>query len=302
MNSKCRKIFGFFLIFLFLLARAYALDISSIPGSLNWDCLDLKVIAPCVSPLGIPGVIIMYWEPTLLIETVKLPGDSVIDSVKPLIADLAAQGTKNLMSGVTGLAVPVSSGSNASKVSETNLAFNEVHVYGFPFRDEAMAFMDIQCLDKLPGGSFIKYLSELDSLEWRLAVTEALDPRSMLSAAAGLACAATGGIANELCLGFWGPMYPRRGFFTHQSEVVASAADAVRAVSIASLQVPPSHVVLEQTGFVPLFTSDKLELIYPIVSGCIGIGELPALWESGKLSPTGKYLWVYWRRRICCVY
>ena len=302
MNSKCRKIFGFFLIFLFLLARAYALDISSIPGSLNWDCLDLKVIAPCVSPLGIPGVIIMYWEPTLLIETVKLPGDSVIDSVKPLIADLAAQGTKNLMSGVTGLAVPVSSGSNASKVSETNLAFNEVHVYGFPFRDEAMAFMDIQCLDKLPTGFFIKYLSELDSLEWRLGIMEALDPRSVLSAAAAPLCAATGGIANELCLGFWGPMYPRRGFFTHQSEVVASAADAVRAVSIASLQVPPSHVVLEQTGFVPLFTSDKLELIYPIVSGCIGIGELPALWESGKLSPTGKYLWVYWRRRICCVY
>lgn len=302
MNPKYRKVLSFLLIFLFCLAKAYALDIGNIPGSLNWDCLSLRVIGTCVSPLGLPGLIIMYWEPTLLIETVKRPGDTVIESIKPVVLKLADEAAKSFVAGITGLAVPVSSGSSVSKISETNLQFNEAHVYGVPFRDEAMAFMDMQCLDKLPGASFIKYLSEVDSLEWRLGIMEVLDPRSMLSAAAGSACAATGGFANELCLGFWGPMYPRRGFFTHQSEVVASAADAVRAVSIASAVVPPGHVVLEQTGFIPFFASDKLELIYPVVSGCIGIGENPAFWEAGKLSPTGKYLWVYWRRRICCVY
>jgi hypothetical protein len=103
-------------------------------------------------------------------------------------------------------------------------------------------------------------------------------------------------------MGFWGATYPRRGFFTHQSEVVASAVAAVRAVSIASLLGSTSHIVLETTGFIPSFESDKLELIYPNPSGCIKIGQNPISWESGKLSLSGKYLWVYWRRRICCIY
>jgi len=107
---------------------------------------------------------------------------------------------------------------------------------------------------------------------------------------------------DDLCMGFWGATYPRRGFVTHQSEVVGSAIAATRAVSIASLLGSTSHIVLETTGFISSFDSDKLELIYPNPSGCIKIGQHPATWESGKLSPSGKYLWVYWRRRICCIY
>ena len=64
----------------------------------------------------------------------------------------------------------------------------------------------------------------------------------------------------------------------------------------------PAHIVLESIGFMPSFESDRLELIYPVPSGPISIGENPALWESGKISYNGKYLWVYWRRRICCIY
>ena len=102
----------------------------------------------------------------------------------------------------------------------------------------------------------------------------------------------------------WGSgeqLIPGRGFFTHQSEVVASAAAAVRAVSISGLLGSTAHVVLEQIGFFPSFESDKLELIYPKsirlyknrtesgnlgvpvnyplqenTSGCIGEGEYAA--------------------------
>ncbi|MDP2379539.1 MAG: TraU family protein, partial [Pseudohongiella sp.] len=207
-----------------------------------------------------------------------------------------------LMSGVIGLTVPVSSGSNSGKLSGSNLQFNEVHVYEFPFRDQIMSFIDMQCPDKLPTGSFIKYLSELDSLEWRIGAVEALHPKSIASAASGLTCAATGAFLDDLCMGFWGATYPRRGFITHQSEVVGSAVAVVRAVSISGLLGSTAHVVLESVGFLPSFESDKLELIYPNPSGCIKIGQNPVTWESGKLSSSGKYLWVYWRRRICCIY
>ena len=302
MSSKLRKAFCLILFLVFSLGKAFALETTDILGMVDLNCIDLRVIGVCMKPPGIPGIIIMYWEPALLIETVKRPGDTVIDSLKPVIADLAAQGTKSLMSGLTGLPIAVSSGTGSSKVSGTNLQFNEVHVYEFPFRDEIMSFIDMQCPDKLPTGSFIKYLSELDSTEWRIGAIEALHPKSIASAASGLICAATGAFLDDLCMGFWGATYPRRGFVTHQSEVVGSAIAAIRAVSIASLLGSTSHIVLETTGFIPSFDSDKLELIYPNPSGCIKIGQHPATWESGKLSATGKYLWVYWRRRICCIY
>lgn len=303
MNSRCRRLFSFILLFSFLLAgKAFALEVSDILGLVSWNCIDLRVIGVCFKPPGIPGIVIMYWEPALLIETVKRPGDTVIESLKPVIADLAAQGTKNLISGFTGLAVPVSSGSSSAKLTGTNLQFNEAHVYEFPFRDQIMAFIDMECPDKLPTGSFIKYLSELDSAEWRMGAVEALHPKSMASAASGLTCAATGAFLDDLCMGFWGATYPRRGFITHQSEVVGSAVAVVRTISIASLLGSTSHIVLETTGFIPSFESDKLELIYPNPSGCIRIGQNPISWESGKLSSSGKYLWVYWRRRICCIY
>ena len=198
------------------------------------------------------------------------------------------------------LAIPLSSGSSSSKISETNMQFNEVHVYEFPFRDEIMSFIDIQCPDKLPTGSFVKYLSELDSMEWRIGILELINPKSIASIAAGPVCGLTGSFLDDLCMGFWGATYPRRGFLTHQSEVVGSAAAAIRAVSISS-PLSIGHVVFESIGFMPSFEGDKLELIYPVVSGPIPIGQNPVFWESGKLSPNGKYLWIYWRRRICCV-
>jgi len=269
---------------------------------INWNCLDLKVIGTCVGPFGIPGIVIMYWDPALLIETVKQPGDTLIGSLHFEISNLTAQALKDFVQGLGLSSIHVSSGSDSSKIDETNLQFNEAHVYEFPFKNEIMMSMGMVCPDKLPTGSLIKYLSELDSSEWRIGVMEALNPKSMASAASGPACVAAGGPMADLCMGYWGATYPRRGFVTHQSQIVGSVVAAVRAVSIASGLNIPGHVVLEGTGFVPSFENDKLQLIYPVVSGCIKIGQNPASWESGKLSASGKYLWLYWRRRICCVY
>ena len=302
-NLKGRKVLSLTLLFFFLfLGRIYALELSDIPFLLDWNCLDFRVIGLCVNPFGVTGVVVMYWEPALLIETVKRPGDSVIGSLIPVISGLTKDIAGNLSSQVTSLAVPVSSGSSSSNISQTNVQFNEVHVYEFPFRNEVMAFVDMQCPDKLPTGSFVKYLSELDFLEWRIGLVEAINPKTVASIASAPICAATGGFSGDLCMGFWGPTYPRTGFFTHQSEVVGSAGAAVRAVSISGLLGSTAHIVLESIGFMPSFEGDRIELIYPIPSGPIVIGENPALWESGKISYNGKYLWVYWRRRICCIY
>ena len=304
MSSRFKKVFSLilFVSLFFVSGRAYAFELNDIPRMLNWDCLDLRVIGVCVGPFGIPGIVIMYWEPALLIETVKRPGDTIIESLHPSLSNFTAQAVKDFAKGISGSSIPVSSGSGSSKIEGTNLQFNEAHVYEFPFKDEIMLSFGMECLDKLPTGSFIKYLSELDFSEWRIGALEALNPKSMASAASGPACAAIGGFMDDLCMGYWGATYPRRGFFTHQSQVVGSAAAALRAVSIASVLNSAGHIVLESTGFLPSFENDKMELIYPVVSDCIKIGQNPVSWESGKLSSNGNYLWVYWRRRICCVY
>ena len=301
---RYKKVFSLIVLFFFLLAgRSSALELSDISSMINLDCIDFRVIGVCVKPPPYyVGIKIMYWEPVLLIETVKKPGDTIIGSLIPVVSSMTQKVASGLLSAVTGLPVPISGGSSSSKISGTNLAFNEVHVYDFPFRDQIMSSIDSQCPDKLPSGSFIKYLSELDYLEWHVGFIEAMHPKSLAAAASGLACAATGAFLGDLCLGFWGPNYPRTGFFTHQSEVVASAAAAVRAVSISGLLGSTAHMVLEPIGFSPSFENDKLELIYPKSSGCIKIGQFPATWEAGKLSSSGKYLWVYWRRRTCCIY
>lgn len=302
MNSKFRKVFSISLLLFFLLIeRVYALEFSDIFSLIDWNCLDPKVLGLCVRPPGVTGVIVMYWEPALLIETVKKPGDTIIGSLGDAISRLSDM-AGNFTSQITSLSLPLSSGSASSKIEETNLQFNEVHVYEFPFRDEIMSFIDIQCPDKLPTGSFVKYLSELDFLEWRVGLLEAMNPKSIASVAAAPVCGLSGSFLDDLCMGFWGATYPRRGFLTHQSEVVGSAGAAIRAVSISSPLGSIGHVVLETIGFIPSFEADRLELIYPVVSGPIPIGQNPVLWESGKLSPNGKYLWIYWRRRICCVF
>ena len=301
MNSRYRKVFSIaFILFFLLIGRACALELSDIFSLIDWNCLDPMILGICFSPAGGYGVIVMYWEPALLIETVKRPGDTVIGSIGSSILDITKDAAGNIVSQVLPLNIPLSSGSSSSKISETNMQFNEVHVYELPFRDEIMSSIDIQCPDKLPAGSFVKYLSELDSLEWRIGLLELLNPKSVASIAVGQACGLAGSFMDDLCMGSWGATYPRRGFFTHQSEVVGSAAATIRAVSIAS-PLSIGHVVLESIGFMPSFEADKLELIYPVVSGPIPIGQNPVLWESGKLSPNGKYLWIYWRRRICCI-
>ena len=266
-------------------------------------CITFEVAGLCLSPTPpYVGVRIRYWEPALLVETVKRPGDTVVPGMGEILAQMTAETSKSLMASVTGLPLAVTSGSQSSAVSGANLKFNDVHVYAFPFPDIVAGQTGLSCGISVPPAPFVKYLSELDAVEWRMGIMETLSPKSLASAALGSFCFAVGKFSAGLCMGAWGPVYPRRGFFVHQSEVVGSAATAYRAVSIASLDGFTPHVVLAPLGFIPAPEKDRMQLIYPMVSPCINIGALPAFWENYKLSWNGKYVWIYWRHRECCVF
>lgn len=299
-SRKASKVLFFLIISFFLVENTFALNINGVLGLLDWSCLELQVIGVCWKGT-IPGLIIKFWEPVLLIETVKKPGDTVIEGLDVFVSKAGEEATKNFASNSVGLSVPASSGSTSSSLTRTNLQFNDVHIYDFPFKDIITAIIGGGDCPSTPSTGFVKYLSELDAMEWRVGLMELLHPKSIASGVIGPICGVLGS-NNPLCMGVWGPMYPRRGFLTHHSEVVGSAAAAVRAISIDSLEGAMSHYVLDKLEFNPAWETDKLQLIYPVSGSCIKSGQNPVSWESGKTSSNGKYLWVYWRMRICCVY
>ena len=215
---------------------------------------------------------------------------------------MLSNASKTLMDDLVGLPVPITSGSSRQSLSGVNLQFNEVHVYNFPFNFEDIVHLALTCPKEPAAATPIIYLSELDSAEWRIGFLEALSPKSLLSASLGPVCSLVNQQFPDLCMGTWGSIYPRRGFFTHQSEVVASAADVFRAVSAASIEDFGVHTAISRVSFIPDSIRDKLQLVYPFPSGCIKIGQNPATWESQKKSLDGKYLWVYWRYRECCIF
>lgn len=276
---------------------------STTPGGVSLtDLIDPSTLLSCaeVEILGIcwkgtpprPGISIRIWRPELLVETVKIPGDTTLPLIGSVTSAIATQALK----GLTGALV--TSGSQGVSGGE-NLQFNEVHVYDFPFKDlPAIFFGGVWCYgDSSPFGSltFFKYFSEADFPEWRAGSLESIAylPQIVLNAT----CISPIN-SGSICMGTWGPIYPRTGFLPHQSEVVGAAAAVFRGVS------NTYSGSFNHTKFVPIdwqaSTEDKIQFLYPQPSGCVQIGTSPASWETGKRSTNGKYLFLYWRQVTCC--
>lgn len=258
------------------------------------SCAKVEIIGICFK--GIPprpGILIRIWRPELLVETVKRPGDTTLPFIGSVTSAIAAEALKSLTGKL------ITSGSQGVPGGE-NLQFNEVHVYDFPFKNlPAIFFGGMWCYGSWsPFGSlaFFKYFSEVDALEWRMGTLESIVhvPQILLSPV----CISPVN-PGQLCMGTWGPIYPRTGFLPHQSETVGSAAGVFRAVS--NTWVGSFNHVKLVPNFWQASTADKIQFLYPRPSGCIKIGTTPATWDNGRRSPNGKYLYLYWRQIKCCI-
>ena len=116
-----------------------------------------------------------------------------------------------------------------------------------------------------------------------------------------------------LPIGLWGGAYPRVGFVTHPSPLVASGLAAVRAFNIARQPVdlwPASGLIRPTVPLVP-----SAQGVGPFPCMCSGIPPLPFMpmqcfragFDLGKLAlpgvglatPGGVYEWVIWKRKSC---
>jgi len=315
---------GFKLTFLFFLLICFSRGVKAEDDSIDWSCVDLRFSGLCIctkARIGL-GITVTFWLPEIYIETVKKPGDGQYSSKSAAVAQAD---------------VPIYSGTTTSTMDGSNLQFNEVHV----MLNKKLSKKIIDKLEEMDGkfecpegtGSKteygLSYVSELDAVEWRFGLTEWLHTKTLstvpLSAIPGF-CAMIGAAgqyagetyltisqaqtpidmafnwAKSLCMGYWGFMYPRRGFFTHQSEVVGSAADAWRALEICGLPKPGDrtrHVVTQRLPY-PVLMTDKIQMIRPTLGGCMFPGKNPALWDMKKVSKDGKYMWLFWKKYVCC--
>lgn len=314
---KFKKSFSILLLivtFLINIQTCLALSIANITDALDFaSCLRWAIVGYCKV-----GYLILHYRPELIIETVKNPGDTSIDEYSGSVKSY-----KPSMKIGADLNLPITSGTTSHSQGQWAMQFNEVRVYRFPI-NTALENTPYWCRSwEKPG---IHYISEADSTEWRTGMYEFLSWSGIIghSLSSSGVCGVGTAVEDitkssiwsktfklkqihipflgEYCMGSWGPIFPRVGFLIHQSEIVGSAADAFRAVHIAShIEKKGEHVVIRRiTDFRASVDADSLQLVHPSSSGCIDIGEIPAWWEQNKTSKSGKYVWIYWRPILCC--
>lgn len=244
----------------------------SLPDMINLGCVSWHLEGPCFCGPTTPCITVSYWQPSWLIEVVKKPGSTSI----PLLGGV-------LDTVFSAIGVPAFGGGgagNATGAGMTNLHYGEVHVVSFP---QIYGGPCSSCAPQPPTG-ILHYASEADAGTWRTAT------------------AAAGPLALLQPVGVWGNLFPRGGKVIHGSEVIASALQAFRGMSIAALPVSPppqpdAHVVAQPTGGL----STCMQMAFPRKLPCQTVGTPPPLWETGTLSLNGSYVFIMWTQKRCCV-
>ena len=142
-----------------------------------------------------------------------------------------------------------------------------------------------------PRGSMVMmpaYFSELDGFFWRT-------PGADLTEAPELALAKIVSCAQvprpNDCAGTWGPWYPRTGFLTHPSEVIAAHLIALRGARVASS--PGTRACVGNYPYEPR-TGHFVQMIRPVWKPCASIGTpFVRPIETGEGQLEGAYLFVH---------
>lgn len=213
--------------------------------------------------------------PVGILETVRRPLTSHLVEMAPLL-----KGLENLKPG------DATASHTPSAREGGDLQFTEAHVYefvpGVPVLGLPLA---------IPRGRpfAVSYLSELEGFAWRSGLPDLLLDPGMAARKAALPACSTAPRLDD-CVWAWGTAWPRTGFVTHPSEVMAAYLASVRAGKVAAIPlgrvVPSPHPYESRTGHF-------MQMLRPTWKSCASIGfpwARPI--EAGALSKEGAYLLV----------
>jgi hypothetical protein len=237
------------------------------------------------------GIKVRYRQPVLLVETTPRSGESGIMEYAAAVAALSPRDSgRNAAAG------------SCSRDDTSSLAFSEAHVFAVPWSNALSAIVAAPCEGPPDFTAPFSYASEGDKTEWREARREQQGALARVSLRAAAVCARYAALLPGLCVGTWGQLYPRTGFAVNASAAAASALAAVRAVDIAAFRPLSPHRVTAPLLFWPDLREDRLQMVLPSKGRCIMIGEDPFLWDQGPRPRDGRYVWLYWRKKECCLF
>ncbi len=268
-------------------------------------CVQFETIGVCRrNTPPFVGIKVRYWQPVLLVETLPRSGETGILEFKGLVTSLGGVSVVRaaLSAGAQGGCPGDIVAGGGAQADTSSLRMNEAHVFGFPFSDALSAAIEAPCEGPPDFAGTVSYLSEMDAREWRMGEMERHEPMAVMTQRLAPMCDRFGAALPGLCMGNWGSVYPRTGFSVHASEVVASAMAAFRAVDAASFKPQIPRRVIMPVLFWPSVRYDRMQLVSPVTRPCMSIGRDPGLWDYGARSMNGRYVWIYWRKKECCLF
>ena len=96
-----RVLLGLLVALARLVSPVQAQDVIRLLAMVNRNCTNFAILGPCFCNQFTPCVIVSYWEPAWMAETVKIPGSTSLGSVVPVITEVL---------GAVGSAFPLGGG------------------------------------------------------------------------------------------------------------------------------------------------------------------------------------------------
>jgi hypothetical protein len=266
-------------------------------------CTRVQLQGPCWCGSVPCGYRLRMYVPVAFVETVRAPGDSLLELPLPGLTAPGAAGT--VSSSQSGL-------DNTAEVHVWRLSDSAWALSGQPpclqcrpsdARAPApppSAAADGACgpvsatvaaiaanigSTVAPLVPALAYASEADEFNWRTGCRDLMAIDSWTN-------------PEPFALGRWGALYPRQMRDLGTPPVVHSAKTAFRALSIARDQLGTLPYPVDRLG--------RMQQAYPAVSTCFDVGEQPLPQAPGSPRPVqtsgdGRYGWFYWRPTTCCI-
>jgi integrating conjugative element protein (TIGR03756 family) len=252
-----------------------------------------------------------HYNPELVVAAYNKLGGNPWTEIRSTLGAAQRAAATGLLGRALGYAIE--SGVNrtegtAGAREHRNLVFREVDAMGHPV--SILSWLSVTPLCRAQAEPFVPYYqSSIDALAWRSALPEVLYPASV-----------TPGLREigAWPLQSWGSVFPRTGWTTQAEEPKAAAITAQRVGDIVT-RVGQPHLYLPLSG--PRTTRQRVWPPGPLVennprtgtwqmltpqaeTSCnvFGTNDVGAVasWSSGRVDPSGEYVWNLWRPYKCC--
>lgn len=280
------------------------------PGEFEYEIESLGECICCYSEYYCRiGILIAFWEPHRIIETVKDPYCSPTGSDSDLLDGSTGGGgiVDQLMLGGTH-----SGHSN----QEDATVFAQVHYLTHPTLNSIIRQFDIECLEYSNPG--MEYVSEDDS-EWQAIYSSDWWPEAGMFANLAMveACMADAATAQfgfpidalYWCMGAWGMLFNMNGHMNQDEYVTGNAGLAARTIAHMGRRMMLWDAATDTCFAIPMpiwFKSYfKLQPLRPTERSIrIPIGMAPEFWSADLNNVVrgdgDNFAWLLWRRRVCC--